>query len=58
MICTTRRRLNVDIDFCRLEFILAIAVKPFGYSRKVFWLQPYGCLDGSYSLFIGQFTQL
>ena len=41
-----------------LNFILAIAVKPFGYSRKVFWLQPYGSLDGSYSLFIGQFTPL
>ncbi len=39
-----------------LGSILAIAVKPFGYSRKVFRLQPYGCKVPCYSLFIGLFT--
>ena len=39
-----------------LGSILAIAVKPFGCSRKVFRLQPYGCKVPCYSLFIGLFT--
>ena len=41
-----------------LGSILAIAVKPFGCSRKVFRLQPYGCKVPCYSLFIGLFTPL